>query len=84
MEKEDFEQGIDLLDSIAGMLIALAGNNSIYENAVRDTELEKGINRNIFNVDNDEVVETLHQIGIFKYVLESGRDWVEHLEKKTA
>ena len=82
MEKEDFEEGIDLLNSLAAMIIALAGNNLIRQNAIRNTELEAEVNRNTFDVDSDEVVEMLHRIGIFKYVLQSGRDWVEHMNER--
>lgn len=81
MEKQDFTDGIELLDTIGGMLIVLAGNNLVYENAIRDTEIEKKVNRDIFALDNDAVVDTLHKIACYKYVLESGQDWVEHLEK---
>lgn len=80
MEKEDFEEGINLLDSLAAMIIALSGNCIVLQNAIRNTELEKDIHRNLFNVEDGEVLETLHRIGIYKYILSSGLEWTSRLE----
>lgn len=83
MENEDFEFCISVCEELKERLIVLSGNLSLAVKLLRrDEEIEKEYNAHAIAIDNDDVVESLHDLQNMGFTLQCGSEWVEHLKRE--
>lgn len=83
MEEKDFEFALAVVDELQERLIVLAGNlNNALKVIRRDEENEKDYNRYSIAFDNDDALQSLHDLSLLRIILQNGVDDLAYNNKQ--